>query len=281
MLVNSVLIVGVIRNCSSKINYEIQILDEAFSDFDRNYFFIESDSTDDTVKELNDIAFRMINFQFLTLGKLEVHVPNRISRLAHCRNLYMEYIQGIGMSKLPSYVVVADMDGVNTKLSKKSVETCFQLDSWEVCTANQKGPYYDIYALQAPNWNEGNLADNYSKNLAKFKLHALAYYFTVIHKMIKKRGHNQIEVASAFGGLAIYKTSVLLNKKYSETDEYGKILCEHVSLHKSILNSGGRIIINPKLINSGWTTNSRRAFLKLLGLSLLGKRYYYFKEPGI
>jgi hypothetical protein len=32
------------------------------------------------------------------------------------------------------------------------------------------------------------------------------------------------------------------------------------------------------LINSGWTSNSRRAFLKLIGLGLLGKRYYYFKE---
>jgi hypothetical protein len=274
----SILIVGVIRNCAPNIVSELINLDKAFSDFTRKYFFIESDSSDGTVKELNDIKLKMKNFDFLSLGNLANIIPNRVSRLSYCRNRYLDHIRNIHKSNMPIYVVVADMDGVNSRLTKESVNSCFHLDNWEVCAANQKGPYYDIYALRAADWNEDNLIKTYYSNLEKYKLHVLAFYFTVVRKMLKRRGRDPIEVESAFGGLAIYKTSALFHHAYNEKDENGNITCEHVSLHKSILSEGGRIIINPRLINSGWTSNSRRAFLKLIGLGLLGKRYYYFKE---
>jgi|694.fasta_scaffold149206_2 hypothetical protein len=275
---SSILIVGVIRNCAPNLESEINNLDRAFSDFSRKYFFVESDSSDDTVKKLNDISLKMKNLEFLSLGNLSNIIPSRVPRLSYCRNRYLEYMRNIYQSNLPAYIVVVDMDGVNSKLSKESVNSCFHLDNWEVCTANQKGPYYDIYALRAANWNEDSLVKSYNLNLEKYKLHVLAFYFTVVHKMLKRRGCEPIEVESAFGGLAIYKTSALSHHTYNEKDENGNITCEHVALHRSILSDGGRIIINPRLINSGWTSNSRRAFLKLIGLGLLGKGYYYFKE---
>ena len=278
---DSVLIVGVLRNCASNLESEIVNLDRAFSDFSKQYYFIESDSSDDTVKKLTNISLKMKNLEFLSLGNLSNIIPNRVPRLSYCRNRYLEHMRNIHQSNLPTYVVVVDMDGVNSKLTKESVDSCFHLDNWEVCTANQKGPYYDIYALRAANWNEENLVKSYHLNLEKYKLHALAFYFTVVHKMLKRRGRDPIEVESAFGGLAIYKTSALSHHTYNEKDESGHIACEHVSLHRSILSEGGRIIINPRLINSGWTSNSRRAFLKLIGLGLLGKRYYYFKNSQI
>jgi hypothetical protein len=58
-----------------------------------------------------------------------------------------------------------------------------------------------------------------------------------------------IEVKSAFGGLAIYKTRFLKGARcgYSER---GVPDCEHVSLHREIRNRGGRLFILPSLRNS-------------------------------
>jgi hypothetical protein len=194
----SILIVGVIRNCAPNIKSQIINLDKAFSDFKRKYFFIESDSSDDTIKELTDISLKMKNLEFLSLGNLANMIPGRVPRLSYCRNRYLDHIRNIHKINLPTYVVVVDMDGVNSKLTKESVDSCFHLDNWEVCTANQKGPYYDIYALRAADWNEDDLVKTYHLNLEKYKLHVLAFYFTGVHKMLKRRGRDPIEVESAF-----------------------------------------------------------------------------------
>jgi hypothetical protein len=53
-----------------------------------------------------------------------------------------------------------------------------------------------------------------------------------------------IEVDSAFGGFAIYRRSSL-----ADTAAYEGVECEHVTFHDHIRRNGGRIFINPKLIN--------------------------------
>jgi hypothetical protein len=59
-----------------------------------------------------------------------------------------------------------------------------------------------------------------------------------------------IEVDSAFGGLAIYDALLYFNSSYSSRNSDGSQICEHVALHEQIRNSGGRIFINPQMINS-------------------------------
>jgi hypothetical protein len=66
-----------------------------------------------------------------------------------------------------------------------------------------------------------------------------------------------IEVDSAFGALAIYKTSAIKGLRYVGTDAHDQEMCEHVNFHKLIKDRGGRIFINPKLINAELTDHSR------------------------
>ena len=66
-----------------------------------------------------------------------------------------------------------------------------------------------------------------------------------------------IEVSSAFGGLAIYKKECLLEGLYVGVTQEGLETCEHVSLHTNISQRGHKIFINPKLINTDFTENSK------------------------
>ena len=276
----SIIIVGVLRNCASTLESDMKILDIAFSSFNKSYYFVESDSTDSTIKLLDQMKRNKLNFDYTSLGALSVTFPNRISRISYCRNKYLDEIRFRENINSIDYIVVVDMDGINSKLSKSGVDTCFKIENWSVCAANQRGPYYDIFALRAVGWNEKNLADNYRRYQKLYRNHAMAFYLSVIKKMLKPRGDGPIEVDSAFGGIAIYKASTLLKISYPHHDNESEIECEHVLLHSEIRRMGERIIINPLFINAGWTKNARRAFIKLIGLAVLGKNYYRIREPG-
>ena len=57
------------------------------------FLVIESDSKDNTTKVLNDIKNGRNNFDYKSLGKIESILPNRIQRLAFCRNVYVKEIR--------------------------------------------------------------------------------------------------------------------------------------------------------------------------------------------
>jgi hypothetical protein len=67
-----------------------------------------------------------------------------------------------------------------------------------------------------------------------------------------------IPVDSAFGGLGIYRRSILSGARYSGADEDGDGTCEHVPLNNQLRARGARIFINPRLINTTYTDNSRQ-----------------------
>jgi hypothetical protein len=62
-------------------------------------------------------------------------------------------------------------------------------------------------------------------------------------------GSDWIEVDSAFGGLAIYKSKSFLHYDYTKIIGQVEQRCEHIELHEKIQHSGGKIFINPSLIN--------------------------------
>ena len=71
-----------------------------------------------------------------------------------------------------------------------------------------------------------------------------------------------IPVRSAFGGLGIYRRSSLQSRRYSHLDEFGRVCCEHVPLNLDLSRDGGRLYINPTLINSGFNEHSRQVKLR-------------------
>jgi glycosyltransferase involved in cell wall biosynthesis len=244
-----VLIVGLVRNCEPSLESEVETLRASFEDFKNvSFFLVESDSTDGSLEALRELATRIPNFQFLSLGNLRQSISDRIERIAHCRNAYLDYVRTT--SKKFDYVVVADLDGVNNLLTKEKVATCWKFDGWSVCTANQTGPYYDIYALRAPGWSEMDCW-NEARSLYASGMNPVKSWVKAIRdkQRIIPESEDWIEVTSAFGGLAIYKTEAFLKGNYQTFSDAELNVSEHVPFNLKLVASGHRIFINPKLTN--------------------------------
>ena len=90
----------------------------------------------------------------------------------------------------------------------------------------------------------------------------LAAWVSAYGKMITiPESADWIPVDSAFGGLGLYRRAILAGARYSGAGENGEPVCEHVPLHKQLRARGARIFINPRLINTSYTENSRQRTL--------------------
>ena len=249
---SSVLIVGLARDCERQLSGSIAIIRESFSSARLlRFLIVESDSTDGTQEVLKRLAQENKNFNYASLGHLQEQYPKRTDRIAFCRNHYLKLIENCSEYQDVDYVVIADLDGVNNKLSSDAVATCWSRTDWDVCTANQDGPYYDIWALRHPLWSPNDCwkqADFLkSQGAGRFK----SIFSAVYSRMIRiELCSGWIEVESAFGGLGIYRKTVLQNVGYVGLTPNGEEYCEHVSLHQQIRQNGGRILINPRMTNA-------------------------------
>jgi hypothetical protein len=216
-------------------------------------FLVESDSSDSTVKILEKLkTYKKIDY--VSFGDLRNQIPNRIDRIRYCRNKYVEKIRSD--STQYDYIVVADLDGVNKCVSWKTFSSIFK-DSrdWSMCGANQKFGYYDIYALRADNWCETDYQTELQLQLQQEKLNYLKrdsirrrIIYTRMRKISKKS--EWINVQSAFGGLAIYKSEVFNKFDYSATNSELSLECEHVTLHRKMHEDGMKMYICPSMINA-------------------------------
>jgi hypothetical protein len=256
-----VLIVGLVRNCETSLESEVKILSASFEDFKKvSFFLVESDSTDGSLEALRELAIRIPNFKFLSLGNLQQSISGRIERIAHCRNAYLNYVRTT--TEKYDYVVVADLDGVNNLLTKEKVATCWKFDGWSACTANQTGPYYDIYALRAPGWSEMDCW-NEARSLYASGMNPVKSWVKAIRdkQRIIPESEDWIEVTSAFGGLTIYKTEAFLKGNYQTFSDYELNVSEHVPFNLKLIASGHRIFINPKMTN--FSFNEHNDFSRL------------------
>ena len=255
---SKLLIVGLARNCEDVIEREILTINSAFSEAAIvNWLVIESDSNDETLKTLKKLSDRD-QFDFLTLGNLQKQYPKRTERIAKCRNRYLEELRtNIKYSDF-DYVVVADLDGVNSELTATAVKSCWQLnEEWDACFANQSEAYFDIWALRHEIWCPNDCWQAYKFLLKNGVSKFSALYAAVYSRMIRiNRNANPIEVESAFGGLGIYKKSAISSATYTGLDENKEEVCEHVSLHTVMRLNGFRLYIVPSLINCGWNEHT-------------------------
>ncbi|WP_100612509.1 glycosyltransferase family protein [Confluentibacter lentus] len=249
---NNIAVVGIARNCGEFIISEIERLEKALNNYNNvQFLIIESDSNDNTLEKLEYLKNTIKNFHYITLGELESLIPVRTERLAFCRNKYLEELENNKLFQNTEYVLVSDLDGMNKLLTKENIASCWEISDWDVCTANQKGFYYDLWALRhpliSPNdcWKVYHFMVNElglkSKQARRKALKSRMFWF---QKSLKP-----FEVDSAFSGLAIYKRHTLYDVRYIGVDDNGYEICEHVALNKQIKEKGFKIYINPKLIN--------------------------------
>jgi len=253
------LIVGLARNCEDVIEREVLEISSAFSKAKTlNLLIIESDSYYRTVTTLEKLSENN-DFEFITLENLRNQYPKRTERIAICRNRYLEELRTRKEYKYIDYVVVADLDGVNSELTAIAVESCWKLsEDWDACFANQSKAYYDIWAVRHKRWCPNDCWQTYnflySNGVSKFSALQAAVHSRMISISNDK---DPIEVDSAFGGLGIYKKSAISLGTYVGMDDNNEEFSEHVYLHKVMCDKGMRLYIVPSLINCGWNEHKK------------------------
>lgn len=273
----SILVVGTVRNVEKTITNEIMRCLNALSEFGTvKFYLVESDSDDNTLKKLGELEKSLTHFSFQSLGILEFKISDRLERIRYCRNSYVQYIQSLDEENSPTYVLVVDLDGMNSALNSQSVLSCFSRNDWDVVVSNQTFGYYDILALRHKTWQKNDWTEEYELEKKKVKVPNSKFWLKRVRynleidkvkhrvlysKMIRINKKNPwIEVQSGFGGAAIYKTDVF--KKYDYSKEFETSETDHVSLHRKLVRDGGKIFINPKFVNSHFNTyNLNRYFI--------------------
>ena len=279
-LVNTCILLGTVCNVSKKIESDLEIVLKSLSYFDSvRIFLVESDSSDSTIDVLDSIKSNNPNFDYRSLGQLRNDFPDRIERIRFSRNEYIQYIRSLNASEMPDYVIIADLDGMNGKLTENAIQSCFVRSDWDAVFSNQLGGYYDILALRHDIWQpmDYNLElawyrslvtpkrPNYPGFYESLRLrldYDRARYLAIYRKMLRfEITQPWIEVNSAFGGIGIYKPEVFLKYDYSPDFESGGGSSEHVSLHSKMRRDGLKLFINPSFINGGWNTYNINRFL--------------------
>jgi hypothetical protein len=248
-----ILLMGTIRDGGSDLGRRITKIEEAFKFASRiHWVIVESDSSDGTNEVLSNIAQTRQNFRYESLGTLRDRIPLRTERLAYCRNRTLEIFRNSTSYSAVELVSVVDLDGVNDDLNEDAILSSFQRADWDCVAANQREAYFDIWALRAEDWCDGDCWKAAQFLIARGLSPQWALFSCVYSKMIEiPPDSSWIRVTSAFGGLAIYRRPSLENAFYVGLSPDGTEVCEHVALNKQICKNGGKLFINPKMINCG------------------------------
>lgn len=248
------LIVGVARNCANTIPRTISALKKFVGEEEiLGWHVVESDSEDKTVEVLAGLAKRESEFTYVTLGKLSNLIPSRISRIAHCRELTLQWVQA--RAGLATHVLVVDFDGVARTIDSLGLSSVLKkYPAADAIFANCRGRYYDLLALRAAGWMEEDYRVSESRMISQGKSVFQAKYESLVSHFIKLHpASGATECNSAFGGLAIYRASSLRNGSYLDENS---MECEHVIFHRSIQGQAPQMLIAHDLRVTGAKSHS-------------------------
>jgi hypothetical protein len=244
-------VVGLVRNGQATLAPAVRRLAAALPAACRVHWqVIESDSDDGTATVLDSLASEVSGFGFQRLGPLREQMPQRTARIAHCRNAGLAWLEALRQQHPVSHLLMADLDGVNDGLNAEALATCWQRDDWAGCSANQHGRYYDIWALRHPQWCPGDCWAEVEFLVAHGLARERATLAAVYARMLRIAPESDwIEVESAFGGLAVYRCEAIAGLRYDGLAADGAEVCEHLAFHQGLRQRGGRLFINPRLLN--------------------------------
>ena len=271
--------VGTARNASKNIRSDLlRIVDSLDALLPTSGFVVESDSGDATVDILSGLAKDDSRIRYISLGNVSAKIPDRIARLRYCRNVYIKEIRENPSYKDCDLIVIADLDGINTKIGTEHFELALKSTiHWDVIAANQSARYYDILALRHPLWSTNNWITEMEwltpfLGAKRAKNHSMADRMIHIPSQLPP-----IEVHSAFGGLSILRRWTVERCDYSEDGFEATDEIDHVTLNRKIRAEGGRVYIHPGLINSNWTVHSLNGSKLIRGLKSIAYKFplYY------
>ncbi len=254
---SSLIVCGIVRDCSSEIRRNISCIEKICSRFRKYEILIfENNSIDDTKDILEKWSIKNKNVKVFCSDFDETIYKNiptpkefnssnsrrRIEKMVNYRNLYMNYIYE---QKIESdYLMVVDLDV--TKINIKGVITSWGFDQkWDAITSygysispKLKRRYHDTYALVEYGLeNIPQSEDTIDKNRYRWNF--------------LKKNMPLFKVFSAYGGLAIYKFEAIKNMNYQLINNLSggvEVRCEHYSIYKQMKEKGyTQTYINPNM----------------------------------
>ena len=121
------LLVGTVRDGEKYCKKDVQRLLGAIEQFIPVVcFIVESDSSDNTVQILEDLSTADKRVRFVSLGRIEGSIPNRLERLKYCRNEYIQELRNNPEYQDCGLIVVADLDGINIRKGDKLYVMLFE-----------------------------------------------------------------------------------------------------------------------------------------------------------
>jgi hypothetical protein len=250
-----VVICGLLRDKAGRIPAIRERVDAITGYFkDYRVLIVENDSTDDTRKKLLEWASEDQKVLILGCGvnmaecslklpKTEGHSVTweRITKMAHLRNTYLQYIYEYYYNW--DYMIVWDMDilgsiyvdGIASSFgyfgSKK-----FKADAMCSNGIYRWGfvpLYYDTYAHR-------DMGDKFHSS--KKLIHDINKGLTTRYM----RGESPVQVRSCFGGFTIYRISSIIKNHaiYGTSKDGNNVDCEHVVLNKKLKY----VFMNPSML---------------------------------
>lgn len=250
----TVLVVGCARNVAStlpRVMANIEALDGSLRVL--RCVIVENGSTDGTKEWLERWAAADPRHKVVSLDDEIGHLERRTERLAVARNRCLAEIRAVGVEDAGT-LIVADLDSVNAEpwdlgALRRACAFLHARASTAGVFAVQKGRYYDVWALRHAKWCPSDCwrqVDCYSRLLGKCRAQKI---FVHSRQRAIATGAAPIRVRSAFGGLALYKTSFAMQAFYVGVENNGRQICEHVAFNERICRLGGELYIFPELMN--------------------------------
>ena len=264
--------VGTVSNVGTVIRGELTRVITALEHLaDVSIFLVESDSSDNSIQTLSALQENDSRISFISLGNLRGKIPSRIERIRFCRNQYVEFIRTEFQKEGWEFIVVADLDGMNNKITEAGFRSAIENQTkWSGCFANQTKGYYDLYALRCEGWVDRDVFSDLQslKDVSPFQQegnykfigwikqfnHFDRLRVRAIYSKMRKISPNDpwIKVESAFGGLGVYQSDVFLKYNYEFQNLNTEVYSEHIDLHYQCYVNHNELFINPSMVNSTW-----------------------------
>ena len=268
-LTADVMITGCIRNINPTklVNTTFPYIDSVFEESRRRNLTAGAivyvdDATDIVLRRT--VEYWMKDRKRTTIILSRVSLGERIQRLSLCRNVLLA--EAKRRMRASGFVLSLDMDCTPLQHSSAIFDALRTTPSYDVVTANNPGPYRDMWALRSQTlmraeydcfWDFQKMRQfgNCKRN-----------------RILVNPTASPLYVGSAFNGMAIYKNSILFdtstktcryaNESVNPDDKKHHIVSEHIPYHNCLVQRGKRISILPSLLTFChiWKThhNARR-----------------------
>jgi hypothetical protein len=243
---------GVARDCARWLPRVLHNIERLAGCYEAvSFVFAVSDSRDGSAGLLKAWLEDGRQGTVLDLGELAATLPRRTERIAFARNACLDEIARAGWTDRDQLVVL-DLDDVLS--GSPPVEAFEEAGRWldedparRAVFASASPAYYDIWALRHRTWCPGDCWHAIWGRPRGVSFEAAKFREVFARQIDLPPTLGPIEVASAFGGLGIYRMSVIRGARYRGLDALGRETSEHVAFNEAIASDGGALYVLPAL----------------------------------